>query len=227
MPSILILLVLSMPVVVWPSCTVKSNLDWAFFLPKIRTSVFDGFIYCNGWFHLQCVNLTEDQLPDGDWFCAACSESSTPLQDSLVFLQESLISDVTQVPDRDEADPPGNAVVDTLPANLLNNLLTRLNNLEKSNTQLINRVEYLESQLKLKNANKSKMEQQNDKLVKGLKLVTDTSYMLLNKFDDKEQELQKLRSDVAVLTSGKGNPQGVNEKKVGEEVDNIDEVAHG
>ena len=27
---------------------------------------------CKKWFHLHCLDLTEGDLPDDDWFCCSC-----------------------------------------------------------------------------------------------------------------------------------------------------------
>ena len=43
-----------------------------------RDDVYDNLIGCNNteckiqWFHLSCVNLNQDQVPDGDWYCFDC-----------------------------------------------------------------------------------------------------------------------------------------------------------
>ena len=43
-----------------------------------QSEMYDDMIGCNGsdckiqWFHLSCVSLTKDQLPDGEWFCFDC-----------------------------------------------------------------------------------------------------------------------------------------------------------
>ena len=42
---------------------------------------FDYLIGCDNqhcqiqWFHLSCVNMTMDKVPDGDWFCPDCRQS--------------------------------------------------------------------------------------------------------------------------------------------------------
>ena len=43
-----------------------------------RDDVYDNLIGCDNteckiqWFHLSCVNLNQDQVPDGDWYCFDC-----------------------------------------------------------------------------------------------------------------------------------------------------------
>lgn len=43
-----------------------------------QSDTYDDMIGCDNadckiqWFHWSCVNLTKDQLPDGDWFCFDC-----------------------------------------------------------------------------------------------------------------------------------------------------------
>ena len=43
-----------------------------------QSEMYDDMIGCDGsdckiqWFHLSCVSLTKDQLPDGEWFCFDC-----------------------------------------------------------------------------------------------------------------------------------------------------------
>ena len=43
-----------------------------------QSDAYDDMIGCDNaeckiqWFHWSCVNLTRDQLPDGDWFCFDC-----------------------------------------------------------------------------------------------------------------------------------------------------------
>ena len=43
---------------------------------------FDYLIGCDNqhcqiqWFHLSCVNMTMDEVPDGDWFCPDCRHQS-------------------------------------------------------------------------------------------------------------------------------------------------------
>ena len=76
---------------------------------------------------------------------------------------------------------------------LVSRLLERLDQLEE-------RIKYLENELECKKKN-SKNDSQA--IVNGLKLVTDTSQMLINKMDTKDRELNKIRSDVAVLKATK------------------------
>jgi hypothetical protein len=28
---------------------------------------------CSEWYHLHCLSIAEDELPDGDWICNSCS----------------------------------------------------------------------------------------------------------------------------------------------------------
>jgi len=43
---------------------------------------FDYLIGCDNswcqiqWFHLSCVKMTMDDVPDGDWFCPDCCDNS-------------------------------------------------------------------------------------------------------------------------------------------------------
>lgn len=43
---------------------------------------FDYLIGCDNdhctikWFHLSCVNMTMEEVPDGDWFCPDCSQTN-------------------------------------------------------------------------------------------------------------------------------------------------------
>ena len=43
---------------------------------------FDYLIGCDNdcctiqWFHLSCVNMTMEEVPDGDWFCPDCRQTN-------------------------------------------------------------------------------------------------------------------------------------------------------
>ena len=32
------------------------------------------------WFHYSCIGLTEEPVPDGDWFCPDCQKSTQSIK---------------------------------------------------------------------------------------------------------------------------------------------------
>ena len=40
----------------------------------------------NNWYHFQCVGIDEESVPNGDWFCLACSSSNNPRKSKLNVL---------------------------------------------------------------------------------------------------------------------------------------------
>ena len=108
---------------------------------------------------------------------------------------QEIVDAVTEMP----KDVPVEGESNGEDATMISRLLARLNQLEQ-------RVKFLENKLELKD--KDARSGSTQTLIKGLKVVTDTSELLMSKLDCKEIELQEIRSDVADLKASKGVSKG-------------------
>ena len=171
---------------------------------------------CEGWFHLWCVGITEEQLPpdDVDYVCPACGRNEESMVQSITTNEESRSQYETQTSNGISVATEITALVDTAPSESvlsgpvqtaeITNLINRVLELECNNAQLIEKIEQNSDTIEQLNhiniqlqGRGQLIEQLDDKILK----IEDLSVKQreLNGMKCRQEELEKENQDLKTI----------------------------